>query len=147
VRLADTEEVTDSFRQSDRAPQEPLSFGLTLLLDLFDNDRKAIVDLLRIAIAAIRDDVATIAGLNPGLDPEAVVEAAHRLKGTSGTIGAVRLMTLAACLESIAKRRPPERLTPDALHELDVLVGELERDIATVAGEPPGCHETGSFGV
>ena len=72
------------------------------MLDLFEDDRDAIVDLLNIAIAAIRDDVATICGVAPGADPEAIVEAAHRLKGTTGTIGAGALTALAARIESMA---------------------------------------------
>lgn len=136
-RLADTEHVADSSRQPGDASKRPSSFDLTLLLDLFENDRAAIVDLLRIAITAIRDDVATIGGAPPG-DPAAIVEAAHRLKGTSGTIGAMRLTALAARVETLAKHRPGERLAPDVLRELHAAKQDLEADIAAYAREAAG---------
>jgi HPt (histidine-containing phosphotransfer) domain-containing protein len=77
-----------------------------MLLDLFDGDTEEIARLLDVAIASIRSDAGAIAGAAVIDDRRTIRESAHRLKGTSGTIGDSRLYSIGVRLEDAAADIP-----------------------------------------
>lgn len=106
--------------------------GLATLLELFDGDRTAIADLLEAALASIQHDVEVIAGSADCADPRDIIEAAHRLKGTSGSIGARGLIEVSARIETAARHAPPP-IQPAVLLELRAAAGRVSDDIAAYA--------------
>ncbi len=79
-----------------------MSFDLPTLVELFDGDRAAIGTLLESALAAIREDGMLIETGVADDDRALIVEMAHRLKGTSGSIGARRLTAIGSRIERAA---------------------------------------------
>lgn len=90
---------------ADQPPKYP-SFDLPTLLDLFDGDTAEIASLLAAAIASIRSDAGAIAGAAAIDDRRTVLECAHRLKGTSGTIGDRQLFAISIQIEEAAADVP-----------------------------------------
>lgn len=111
-RSADTQRVTFSSGRTERseqptaAPPKSPAFDLLTLLDLFDGDRAEIAGLLTAAIASIRSDTGAIAGAAAIDDRRTIRESAHRLKGTSGTIGDRRLYSISMRIEEAAADVP-----------------------------------------
>jgi HPt (histidine-containing phosphotransfer) domain-containing protein len=139
---------------SDRAPDaeqrpvpQPLcpSFDLATLLELFDGDDAEVTVLLEAAIGSIRSDARTIAGAAGKNDCRTVLASAHRLKGTSGTIGDRRLFAISIQIEETAAGIPDAPLL-SALHEaVDVLTAEISayalRPVACATiGRPPASN-------
>jgi HPt (histidine-containing phosphotransfer) domain-containing protein len=110
------------------------AFALPVLLDLFDGDRAEVVSLLEAAIASIRRDAEWIAGARPG-DLGAIVEHAHHIKGTSGSIGARCLVKISSRIEKAATRAPA-RLVPVLLPQLRAAVERLDAEIHAYAEAP-----------
>jgi HPt (histidine-containing phosphotransfer) domain-containing protein len=104
------------------------SFGVATLLELFDGDRDAIASLLAAALASIERDLATIeSGARAG-DRPAIGEAAHRIKGTSGSIGAGTLVEISTRIEAVT--RTPGEFPPATILELRLAVDEVRAGIA-----------------
>lgn len=101
--------VADEARTSEAdAGSTPLALGIAQLLEVFDGDANAVADLLNAALASIRTDVGRIERALASQDGPATIEAAHRIKGTSGSIKATRLLDIAASIECAARLDPPE---------------------------------------
>ena len=111
-------------------PTPGLSFDLATLLDLFDGDTGEIAELLAAAIASIRSDAGAIAGAAAIDDRRTILESAHRLKGTSGTIGDRRLYAISRQIEEAAADVPNPVERP-LLGELRAAVSVLSAEIAT----------------
>ena len=111
-------------------PTPGLSFDLATLLDLFDGDTGEIAELLAAAIASIRSDAGAIAGAAAIDDRRTILESAHRLKGTSGTIGDHRLYAISRQIEEAAADVPNPVERP-LLGELRAAVSVLSAEIAT----------------
>jgi len=113
-----------------------VSFGLVTLLDLFENDRGAIAGLLEAALSSISRDTATIVGGVASGDRPTIIEAAHRIKGTSGSIGARRLIEISSKIEATVARSAA-MADAAALDELHAALAELLTDVAayTAHGE------------
>jgi HPt (histidine-containing phosphotransfer) domain-containing protein len=76
---------------------------MEVLGELFEGDSAAIVSLLNAAIASIRVDAGRIATGAQDHDAETLIAAAHRLRGTSGNLGANGLIEIAALIERAPK--------------------------------------------
>jgi len=102
------------------------------LLELFDGDRVAVANLLNAAITSIRTDLKRIENGAASNDGQTVIEAAHRLKGTSGSLRAKRL----AEIGSLIQHMPLEdrwTIPPSLLGELRLAVDVLSAEIEAFA--------------
>lgn len=106
------------------------SFDLSTLLDIFDGERGAIAGLLEAGLASIRVDVAAAEGAAARGDRTALIALAHRLKGTSGSIGAGRLIDVSSKIER-ALTEPDATLDPALLTELRAAANAVAADIAS----------------
>jgi HPt (histidine-containing phosphotransfer) domain-containing protein len=80
-------------------------------------------------LASISRDTATIVeGVASG-DRPMIVEAAHRVKGTSGSIGACRLIEISSKIEGTIARSAA-MVDAAALDELYAALAELRADVA-----------------
>jgi len=70
-----------------------------MLLDLFDGDRAAVIDLLTVAVKTIERDLSRIEEAVRSHDARELAEASHSLKGASAGIGAERVSQLSATIE------------------------------------------------
>jgi HPt (histidine-containing phosphotransfer) domain-containing protein len=113
-------------------PARP-AFDLSTLLDIFDGERGAIAGLLEVAIASIRIDVAAAERAAKNNDWTAVLALAHRLKGTSGSIGAGRLIDVCSKIErEVAElAEPTDGVDPALLAELRAAANAVTADIAS----------------
>jgi HPt (histidine-containing phosphotransfer) domain-containing protein len=102
------------------------SFGIVTLSELFDGDRAALINLLEAALASIRRDVTLIATARAGAEGESVIAAAHRIKGTSGSIGAQHLIEISSRIAAAALAAPAPIAT--------TLLAELQR-AAQIVGD------------
>jgi HPt (histidine-containing phosphotransfer) domain-containing protein len=102
-----------------------------MLVDLFDADQKAIAALLAAAITSIRADAKAIGVAACRADLRRLSERAHRLKGTSGTIGDRRLLEISTRIEDAARNLTLPQ--PPLLAALREAVDALGAEIAAVA--------------
>ncbi len=116
-------------RRSPSAAVVPPSFDLSTLLDIFEGERGAIAGLLEVAIASIRVDVAAAERAAARGDRAAGVALAHRLKGTSGSIGAGRLIDVSSRIER-ALAEPAGAADPSLLADLRAAANALAADVA-----------------
>jgi HPt (histidine-containing phosphotransfer) domain-containing protein len=121
------EEISYAAREMEAtAHRSESTFGASMLLDLFDGDRAAVVDLLRAATRTIGKDVRRI---EEARDSRALVEAAHSLKGASANIGSTRIAHLCASIEQTA--HSSASLADGRIAELreatSALITEIER--------------------
>jgi HPt (histidine-containing phosphotransfer) domain-containing protein len=104
------------------------SFELATLVELFDGDHTAITRLLWAARDSIRADVTAI---SRQANRRMIVEAAHRIRGTSGSIGAQRLIEISSRIEAaMSEPTATGELAAALLDELRTAVGVLSTDIA-----------------
>ena len=101
-----------------RTGQEAAVLGLPMLLELFDGSHEAVAELLEAARASIVHDVERIATAANACDRRGLIEAGHRLKGTSGSISAERLHVVSSAIELAARDDEPAAVAP-LLAELD----------------------------
>jgi HPt (histidine-containing phosphotransfer) domain-containing protein len=135
-RFADNQNVTFSKARAEfseqRTEDQPKcpSFDLPRLIDLFDGDDAAIGHLLQAAITSIRGEAAAISAAAGAADRQTILDCAHRLKGTSGTIGDRRLLRISIQIEDAARSTafPP----PPLLAALREAVDRLGAEIAAV---------------
>lgn len=110
------------------ASEKRQCFDVATLLDLFDGDTVAIASLLEAAIASIRGDAGAIVRACIAGDRRAILESAHRLKGTSGTIGDKQLLTVASGIEETAAGPggvPPAPLLEALRESVDLLAEQI----------------------
>jgi HPt (histidine-containing phosphotransfer) domain-containing protein len=79
------------------------AFEVATLLDLFDDDRGEVANVLSKASQSVTDDVARIVASLGARDLREIGERAHRIKGTSGAIGARAVHEAAASIEAQAR--------------------------------------------
>ena len=103
-------------RAAAAATAAPL-FDANALTLLFGDDPLRIGRMLRDFRAAASSAIAEVRQASNEQNREAVAEAAHRLKGTAGIVGALQLAALAGLLEDAAERGDVAQLPPhvDAL--------------------------------
>ena len=106
--------------------------GLALLFDIFDGDGAAVEQFLEAAITAIRADLRQIDQAVAAHDCDRVLEAAHRLKGTSGSIRCARLVDLGSALQTAASSES-WGIAPALLIKLREAVKTVGEDIDTYA--------------
>ena len=116
------------------------AIDFTPLVELFDGNFETVSTLLDTASNSIACDVLRIEGGVRADDPAAVADAAHRLKGTSGSIYAQRLSDVSSSIERDA--RDGSLLHVSALFpELHAAFDSLSAAIASFAcGVPPSPH-------
>ena len=85
------------------SPGKSPACDFSTLIELFDDDRQAVIALLDAALRAIEADIPALRLALEGGQPVAGVTIAHRLKGTSGTNGAAALIERAARIETTAR--------------------------------------------
>jgi HPt (histidine-containing phosphotransfer) domain-containing protein len=120
-------------RSGERETEAP-SFGIVALRELFDGDRAALVDLLEAALASIRRDVTLLAVSETPRERETVIDAAHRIKGTSGTIGARDLIEISSRIAAAAQTTPAP-VAPEMLAELQDAARTVGHDVAATIAE------------
>jgi HPt (histidine-containing phosphotransfer) domain-containing protein len=108
-----------------RAGAGTATLDLPTLLELFDGDRSGVGALLAAAIAAIARDARELETRATAGDRAGVVETAHRLKGTGGTIGAKRLVAAASKIERAQPVAVPKLLS-DVRTEVAALAAEID---------------------
>ncbi len=82
------------------------TLGIASLLDIFDGDLDSVRDVLDAGLVLIDTDLARVEESAATGDMEALVEAAHRMKGTSGSLGSRRIMEISATIQELGKRNP-----------------------------------------
>jgi PAS domain S-box-containing protein len=105
------------------------TLGIATLLDIFDGDLAGVAEILQAALASIEIDLARIEESAASRDMKTVVEAAHRMKGTSGSIRSQRLLEISATIQHAAKH-VPESINAALLRTLSDAVSELRADLA-----------------
>lgn len=105
------------------------TLGIATLLEIFDGDTVSVGNLLDAAIESINADHARIQASIAPREREVLVDAAHRLKGTSGSIRSGRILAAGAAVEKLAKTGLAP--IPSALlDELAAAIKELNSDYA-----------------
>jgi len=84
-------------------PHDASTFGVSQLLELFEGNVESVVHLLTKAQASIDTDLRRIERSAAANDFRGVSDAAHRLKGTTGSISADRLNKISASIERAAR--------------------------------------------
>jgi CheY-like chemotaxis protein/HPt (histidine-containing phosphotransfer) domain-containing protein len=107
----------------------PGSTNVGDLLEIFEGDGPAVAALLETAVETIRSDATRLTRAIERHDREETIDAAHRIKGTSGSIHAEPLRAIAGAIESEARNEPP-RYAVRRLVELRAALGELAGDVA-----------------
>jgi CheY-like chemotaxis protein/HPt (histidine-containing phosphotransfer) domain-containing protein len=100
-----------------------------MLGELFNGDREAIIELLNGAIVSIKFDAGRIARAAEAHDTETLVDAAHRLGGTSGNLRASRLIEIGASVENSAREDRcivAVSLLPELATVIDLLSARIE---------------------
>ncbi len=103
-----------------------------MLVDLFEGDAGSIMHLLDAARFSILRDLEAIVAAAQAGDKEPIVEAAHRIRGTSGSIGACALVELSAQIQAAACELQPQ-IPPSLLAALAAAVDAMCADIAEYA--------------
>ena len=100
-----------------------------LLLELFDGDGATVAAILTAAIELIGADAKRIeVGLDTH-DAQLVIEAAHRLKGTAGSLHANTLLECAAVIETAMKQGSSSNDVGAHVSELRRAIVALDHDI------------------
>ena len=105
-----------------------------MLLDIFDGNRDEIQALLIAALASIQADTRAIIDAAGDNNRDVLLAAAHRLRGTTGTIGDRRLVAICARIEAEAMS-PAASLEPGMRSELRAAVERLAADVAAYAAD------------
>ncbi len=103
------------------------TLGLATLLDLLDGDQAGLSEILSAAVGLIDVDMTRIDEAAATGDLAAVAEAAHRMKGTSGSIRSQRLLAASDELQQAARRQPS--LDPALIAAVRDAVTELRSDL------------------
>lgn len=146
------QEIVTTLRQPDIEPQpepaplaqwagpgEPIAdtpvLGLGTLLEIFDGDRAGVDELVDVALASIHTDSNRVVKAATTGDSKTLVEAAHKVKGTSGSLRSLRLAEASAALQQAGKD-PHKPDTTAMLVELRAAVDELKAEVARTRRAP-----------
>ena len=110
----------------------PAPLDLARLASLAGDDTGFMRELLATFRASAAAGLAAMEGALPTLDREGLRRAAHKLRGASENIGAMRLRDLAALLESEAAAGPADQLAR-VVASLSAELGELDDFFSTAA--------------
>jgi signal transduction histidine kinase/AmiR/NasT family two-component response regulator/HPt (histidine-containing phosphotransfer) domain-containing protein len=110
------------------ADADPPSIGVAALLDIFDGDVPSVCDILRAARSSIEIDLERITSAVRTQDAAMVQEAAHRMKGTSGSIRCARILTISAALGEAAKSGL-SAIEPALVRDLESAIAALRNDV------------------
>jgi signal transduction histidine kinase/CheY-like chemotaxis protein/HPt (histidine-containing phosphotransfer) domain-containing protein len=105
------------------------TLGVATLLELFDGDMAAVSEIFSAALESIEVDLGRIETAVAHRDFATVAEAAHRMKGTSGSIRSLRIMELSETVQQRAKRNPQVAVDPALVLALSQAVAEFRRDL------------------
>jgi PAS domain S-box-containing protein len=108
--------------------QDTPTLGIATLLDIFDGDMASVSDILAAALASIEVDLGRIAQAAGAHDMKLVHEAAHRMKGTSGSIRSQHVLEISAVVQETSKHNP-DAIDPKLLLALEAAVAELRSDL------------------
>lgn len=119
-------------RSAPAAPPGGLAVDEAVFADLVaDLGAEHIGEVCRLFLASAASGIDDVRRASAAGDPEAIADAAHRLKAASGFLGATRLAVLCAAIEARpAAGAPSEALTAELGRisvDLDLLVGRLAR--------------------
>jgi hypothetical protein len=135
--LADIKAVTTQHLDlKSGKPSRPLEWidtpvlGLATLLEIFEGDHEGVDELVDAALVSIDADAVRIAGSADGSDRPTLIEAAHRLKGTSGSIRSTRVLEMSSAIEKAAKAGA-SRADPALLLGLRSAILELHAEVQT----------------
>ncbi len=132
---AEQEPAGHSPRRASTAREMP-TLGVARLLEIFQGNRAAVGEIFDAGLESIEVDLVRLEQSTPKREITAIIEASHRLKGTSGSIGSERLMEISAEIHQAAKQSPPivdEALLSalfDAVVELRADVHAYRRSLA-----------------
>jgi PAS domain S-box-containing protein len=104
------------------------TLGVGTLLELFEGDLVAVGELFDAALASVESDRSRIEQSAEMDDMPSVVEAAHRMKGTTGSIRSQAVMEMSATIERAAKRNPAT-IDQALLDALDGAIAELKNGV------------------
>jgi CheY-like chemotaxis protein len=108
--------VAHTATEEPRAPitawSDTPALGIETLLKLFDGDESSVLALLDAASKSIESDLRKLEKSMIAMDMEEVAQSAHRLKGSSGSIGAMRLLAASSAAEAAARAQPCDIGTP-----------------------------------
>jgi HPt (histidine-containing phosphotransfer) domain-containing protein len=98
------------------------------LLDIVDGDRASVAEILSAALVLIDTDLARIDDAARDGDMELLAEAAHRMKGTSGSIRSIYILELSGRLQQLARQNTLGD-EDGVIASLHAAVADLRRDI------------------
>ncbi len=104
------------------------TLGIATLLDIFEGNLTSVSDIFAAALISIEADLVRIEESVAIRDMAMVGVAAHRMKGTSGSIRSQRIMEISATLQDAAKR-DPRRVDAALLLALGRAVAEFRMDV------------------
>jgi PAS domain S-box-containing protein len=105
------------------------TLGIGTLLELFDGDQAAVSEIFSAALESIEIDLGRIEAAAGARDLTTVADAAHRMKGTSGSIRSQRVMELSSTVQQRAQQNPHSTIDPALLLALSHGVAEFRRDL------------------
>jgi PAS domain S-box-containing protein len=111
-----------------RAFGDTPTLGIATMLDIFDGDAESVTRIFTAALASIEVDLARIVSAVRARNMDEAAEAAHRMKGTSGTIRSQHVMAISASIQHAAQSGPLAIDVP-LLQALSDAVAELRRDL------------------
>ncbi len=122
------------------------AFEVDLLIELFDGDADAVVDLLASAAALLETDMLMIKDSLLSRDWNAVAEAAHRLKGTALSLRARNIAEAGSIVEQAA-RTDVTAISATLVDDLQTAVDALTKQINAHAQRRLTHDAVGSFGL
>ncbi len=109
-------------------PTDTPTLGIATLLDIFDGDMASVSDIFDAALASLELDLARVERSAAQHDMAVLVDAAHRMKGTSGSIHSQHVMQISATIQQAGKQYPPD-VDPALLQALRAAVAEFRSDL------------------
>ena len=127
--------LADQLRAWLPLPDAPIR--TSVLNDLSNGDRALELRLLGLFRQHRDDDVARLADAVEAGDPERVVQAAHRIKGATATLGAMEACAIAGAIEGAA-RAADVAAARELLPRLAAELARVEEQIARIEGKDEG---------
>ncbi len=126
--LPGTARPTLERRGTARSSDHETPFDPGPMTELFDSDREQGIRVLRLFSTQARFETDALAGAIEERDAKIVCQVAHRLKGASLTVGAMRIAELCDRIQFDGTERRFERL-PSRQVELERVVGVTDGEI------------------
>lgn len=105
------------------------TLGIATLLEIFDGNVASVREIFAAARASIDVDLGRIQQAISDDDMRAVAEAAHRMKGTSGSIRSLRITEVSGAIQAAAKAAEAHAINPSLLLDLGSAVAEFRTDL------------------